>query len=89
VDTGVAGGAKSNQKPALMDARTAVMNDELTIGPTGTTAAAVAVKHGITMTRKAPSRMRLAGVAANARAGRVQLSGAASKLKITSGQTTS
>ena len=66
VDTGMAGGAKGNQKPALMDARTAVMNGELAIRPTGPAAATVALEHGIAMAGKAPARMRLAGVAANA-----------------------
>ena len=68
VDTGMAGGAKGNQKPALMDARTAVMNGELTVRPTRPAATTVALEHGIAMSGEAKAGVSLPPVTGRTKA---------------------
>jgi hypothetical protein len=54
-----------------------VVNRELTLGPTGTTAAAVALEHGLALAGEAEAGVRLPRIADPAQAGAKQLEAAA------------
>ena len=69
VDAGVAGGAQGNQQPPLVDAGTAVVNGELTLGPTPLTLAAVANEHGFALAGEAEAGVGLPRIATRAQAG--------------------
>jgi hypothetical protein len=62
----MAGGAKSNQKPALVDARSSVVNSEVPLRPTGATAAAVTIEDRIAVAGEAKAGVGLPETAGSA-----------------------
>ncbi len=59
VDAGMAGGTQGNQEARVMDARTAVVDGEFTIRPTGAAAASVALQNLLAVAGEAAAGMRV------------------------------